>query len=229
MVFYSRLAEEEGRFTLESVMERLWTKLVRRHPHVFGEVQARTPEEALKSWNAVKEREREAKSEPPGTARASDEAKPAAPGAGHRAEWSRLDGIARAFPATLESYEMGVRAAEVGFDWPGAEDVLDKVEEEIGEIKQELQATGEGKPAGALRARIEDEIGDLLFSLSQLARHVGSDPESCLRRSNQKFRRRFQELERAVGQSGRKLTECSPEELEVLWTSVKAEEGERAT
>lgn len=223
VVFYSRLAEEEGRFTLASVMERLSAKLVRRHPHVFGTVCARTPEEALKSWNLVKEQERKAKHEGlAGAGEAGQVSREAEPLQGR----SHLDGIASALPCALQAYEMGLRAAEVGFDWPGAEDVLGKVEEEIGEIKQELQTTGKGKPAGALRARIEDEIGDLLFSLSQLARHIGSDPESCLRRSNRKFQRRFQALERAVARRGLKLTDCSLEELETIWTSVKAEEGE---
>jgi nucleoside triphosphate diphosphatase len=225
VVFYSRLAEEDGRFTLESVMARLSAKLVRRHPHVFGTVRARTPEEALKSWNLVKEQEREVKRE--GLAGAGGEAGRASGDVEPLQGSSQLDGMAKTLPCALQAYEMGVRAAEVGFDWPDTEGVLDKAQEEIAELRRELQAAGNGKPAGEDRARIEDEIGDLLFSLSQLARHVGSDPESCLRRSNRKFQRRFQALERAVARRGLKLTDCSPGELEAIWTLVKAEEGEQ--
>jgi MazG family protein len=209
VVFYSQLAEEEGRFTLADVMERLHRKLVRRHPHVFGETKVRTPEEALRSWNRVKEREREAQ--------------PAAPA-------SILGGMAATLPASLEAHELGVRVAEAGFDWPNAAAVLDKVEEEVDELRRELQAararTGEASDAlAARRTQREEELGDLLFSLSQLARHLGTDPESCLRRGNQKFRRRFQELEREFARQGRKLTDCSLAELEAVWNEVKAGEG----
>ncbi|HEY6291363.1 MAG TPA: nucleoside triphosphate pyrophosphohydrolase, partial [Terriglobia bacterium] len=140
VVFYSRLAEEEGRFTLSSVMERLHSKLVRRHPHVFGEAKARNAAEALKSWNAVKDRERLEKRD--------------------TAE-SLLDGIAPTLPSTLEAQELGVRAAGAGFDWPRAADVLDKVLEEIQELRQELKETGNAQPAAPDRSRIEEELGDL--------------------------------------------------------------------
>ena len=232
VVFYSRLAEEEGRFTLARVVDRLYAKLVRRHPHVFGEVKARTASEALKSWNAVKEQERQEKlqeaGEPP----------------------SLLHGMAATLPSTLEAHELGMRAAEAGFDWPRARDVLDKVQEEVDELRRELEASenrlsgdapsrpdrdrirpGDAWPKGdpALthdrHLRVEDELGDLLFSISQLARHLGTDPESCLRRGNQKFRRRFQALEREIHRRGRKLAECDLTELEAVWNSVKSSES----
>ena len=202
-VFYARLAEEEGRFTLASVMNRLHAKLVRRHPHVFGGARARTAAEALKSWNSVKEKERETKAE---------NAK------------SILDGITAALPATLEAHELGLRVAEVGFDCPGAAEVLDKAQEELDELRHELIRDVQNQARPGERARVEEELGDLLFSLSQLARHAGTDPESCLRRGNQKFRRRFQALEREVEQRGRKLSDCGLEELEAVWNSVKAAE-----
>ena len=202
VVFYSRLAEEDGRFALAGVIERVHRKLVRRHPHVFGEVKARTAEEALKSWNSVKEREREAKPAP---------------------VESILEGTAASLPATLEAHELGVRVAEAGFDWPNPGAVLDKVLEEVAELRRELDLAA-GKP-GETRARIEEELGDLLFSLSQLARHLGTDPESCLRRGNQKFRRRFQALEREITRQGRKLTDCSLADLEAVWEQVKAAEN----
>jgi nucleoside triphosphate diphosphatase len=203
VVFYSRLAEEEGRFALAGVMERLHQKLVRRHPHVFGEVKARTAVEALRSWNSVKEQEREAKPEP---------------------VQSILEGTASALPATLEAHELGVRVAEAGFDWPSAVAVLDKVQEEVDELRRELEAASDAPVDETARARREEELGDLLFSLSQLARHLKTDPESCLRRGNQKFRRRFQALEREIARRGRKLTDCSLAELETVWGSVKTAE-----
>jgi nucleoside triphosphate diphosphatase len=206
VVFYSRLAEEEGRFALADVVERLHRKLVRRHPHVFGEVKARTAEEALRSWNSVKEQEREAKPAP--------------------AE-SILDDMAATLPATLEAHELGVRVAEAGFDWPNATAVLDKVQEEVDELRRELQTgnlSESDRAAVAQRARREEELGDLLFSLSQLARHLGTDPESCLLRGNQKFRRRFRALEREIAAQGRKLADCKLAELETVWERVKAAE-----
>lgn len=205
VIFYSRLAEEENRFNLAGVVDRLHGKLVRRHPHVFGERRARTPEEALASWNAAKEQEREA---------AASENKPEPLGPDRAAPESLLDGIPASFPATLVAYELGVRAAEAGFDWVKVEDLLDKVQEEIGELRSELA----GKRSGA---RLAEEAGDLLFAAANVARYVGSDPESALRLANRKFTRRFQALERAVAARGKKVRECSAEELDAVWEEVK--------
>jgi len=196
-VFYSRLAEEEKRFTIDEVIEHVHAKLVRRHPHVFGEVRARNAEEALASWLGVKEKER------------------AAQGADGPAA-SVLDGIAPALPATLEAYELGLRAAEVGFDWRHVDDLLAKVEEEVHELRRELAAE-----AAARSPRIEEETGDLMFAVANLARFLKYDPETCLRRANQKFKRRFQALEQEVARQGRKMRECPIEELDVIWNEVK--------
>ena len=210
VVFYSRLAEEERRFTIDDVVERVHAKLVRRHPHVFGPTRARTPEEALKSWNAVKETER-----PAGAPRNS----------GTPSERSLLDGIARALPSTLEAYEVGVRAAEAGFDWVKVEDLLDKIEEELQELRRELSGQPRGEPGvREAKGRIEEEVGDLLFAAANLARFLGSDPESCLRSANQKFKRRFQTLEREVAKLGKRVHECGPEELDRVWNAVKEHE-----
>ncbi len=220
VVFYSRLAEEEGRFTLATVMERLYSKLVRRHPHVFGEKKANTPEEALKRWNAVKEQERQ-------DARRQNSdgaAVRAQPDVSEAEQESLLNGIAETLPSTLEAHELGVRVAEVGFDWPRAADVLDKVDEELAELKHEVQGADDSLRVQA-RDRVEEELGDLLFSLSQLARHLGTDPESCLRRGNQKFRHRFQALERELARRGRRLGDCDLKELEAAWNKAKAEES----
>lgn len=199
VVFYSQLAEEEQRFTIDDVVERVHAKLVRRHPHVFGETRARTPEEALKSWLSVKETENERQGDPP---------------------QSLLDGISSSFPATLEAYEVGVRAAEVGFDWPKVEDLLDKIEEEVGELRRELSA---GRKAEG--RKLEDEVGDLLFAVANLARFLRTDPESCLRQANQKFRRRFRALEAEVAKRGKRVRECTLEELDSIWEAIKLQEN----
>jgi len=207
VVFYSRLAEEENRFNFDGVVERIRAKLVRRHPHVFGDVVARTADEALKSWNAVKEKERQT---------ASSKVTNAA---------SLLDGIPQGLPSTLEALELGVRAGQAGFDWVKVEDLLDKVDEEVHEIRRELKAesfenSGQGNPTKG-RRKVEEEVGDLMFSVANLARYVRSDPESCLRRANQKFKRRFALLEQEVLNRGKNVRECPPEELESIWASVK--------
>jgi MazG family protein len=131
-----------------------------------------------------------------------------------------LDGIPNSLPATLEAYELGLRASEVGFDWAKADDLLDKIEEEMTELRRELAA----HPARSA-PRIDEEVGDLLFATANLARFLRSDPESCLRRANQKFKRRFQALEREADKQGKKLRECSLEEMEALWNQLKSEEA----
>ena len=200
VVFYSRLAEEDGRFNIDDVIEHVHAKLLRRHPHVFGETRARNAEEALKSWLSVKEKER-------------------ADGAGPGKHDSLLDGIPSNLPATLEAYEVGVRAAEVGFDWEKVGDLLDKIEEEVRELRSELAAKDAGKAS-----KIEEEVGDLLFAVSNLARFLHSDPESCLRRANQKFKFRFRELERELSRRGKKPEQCTLEEMESIWNQVKLNE-----
>lgn len=208
VVFYSRLAEEEKRFTVDDVLDRVHSKLVRRHPHVFGETRARTPEEALKSWLSVKERERQA--EPPALIKPAEQPE------------SLLDGIAPSLPSTLQAYELGLRASEVGFDWVKVEDLLDKLEEELSELRRELPV----RPGNDVR-RVEEEVGDLLFAVANLARYLHSDPESCLRRANQKFKRRFQALEEEVAKRGKKVRECTAEELDALWEALKSQETTR--
>ena len=200
IVFYARLAEEAERFAIADVMGRICAKLVRRHPHVFAERPVATPEAALESWLAVKEGERKA------------DAKASAP--------SVLDGIPASLPATLEAYELSVRAAEVKFDWRTVDDLLDKIEEELGELRRALAGSSQDQ-----RQRIQEEVGDLLFAASNLARYLRSDPETCLRSANQKFKRRFQALEVEVAKRGKRVQECTLEELDGLWEEVKKREA----
>lgn len=200
VVFYSRLAEEDGKFDIDSVIRHVHDKLVRRHPHVFGETRAATAEEALKSWTSAKQKEKNRHPAPRNS--------------------SLLDGIASALPSTLEAHELGLRAAEAGFDWVRVEDLLDKVEEELQEIRKELTADAELK-----RGKLEEEVGDLMFAVANLTRQVQSDPESCLRRANQKFRRRFQALESEVNRRGKSVRACTPQELDDIWELVKTQEN----
>ena len=199
VVFYSRLAEEDGRFDIDGVIQNVHDKLVRRHPHVFGETRAANAEEALRSWTAAKEKEKKGHPNPENT--------------------SLLDGIPSALPSTLESYELGLRAAEAGFDWAKVEDLLDKIEEELHELRKEFGARPEPD-----RRRLEEETGDLMFAVANLTRLVRSDPESCLRGANQKFRRRFQALEAEVKRRGKSVRTCAPQELDDIWDFVKAQE-----
>jgi MazG family protein len=201
IMFYSRVAEEEGRFTIRDVAERVHAKLIRRHPHVFGDVRASNAGEALQSWMAVKEQERG--------------------GEGKSARKSVLDGILPSLPSTLVAHELGTRAADVGFDWAKVDDLLDKIDEEVRELRQELGTQPPSPPA-----RVEEEVGDLLFAVANLSRFLRFDPESCLRRANQKFQRRFQTMEQELLKRGKPLKECSLEEMETVWGEVKA--GEKA-
>ena len=200
VVFYSRMAEEEERFTVDDVVDHVHAKLIRRHPHVFGETRAGNADEALQSWMVVKEKERAA--------------------AGKSVKKSVLDGIARSLPSTMVAHELGTRAAEVGFEWSKVGDLLEKIEEEIHELRQELASE---PPAST--SRVEEEVGDLLFAVANLARFLHFDAETCLRRANQKFERRFQAMEQELLQRGKSLKECSLDEMEAVWGEIKAREG----
>ncbi len=213
VIFYSRLAEEENHFTVDDVTRKLHEKLVRRHPHVFGETRARNPQEALESWMRVKQDEKKAE-----FAQAAEEIGRSNP-AEKIEEKSILDGIPRALPALLEAHEIGNRAAENRFDWPDIQNLLDKVEEEIHELRLELEGA---KPSET--RRVEEEVGDLLFAVANVARYLRSDPETCLRRANQKFTRRFKAMEAGAAGLGKPIRKMDPQELEALWNEVKRAE-----
>ncbi|MGS7253276.1 nucleoside triphosphate pyrophosphohydrolase [Pseudomonas sp. SK] len=204
VVYYSQLAREEGRFEFAGVVDSITRKLIRRHPHVFptGELYAPvdTPslsEAQVKSrWEEIKAEERAEKSQPE--------------------QLSLLDDVPAALPALSRAAKLQKRAATVGFDWPEALPVLDKVREELDEV---LQAMADGD-ADAL----EDEIGDLLFATVNLARHLKHDPEHALRRANRKFERRFRFIEQVLRDSGRPIEDCSLDELDALWGEAKRQE-----
>jgi nucleoside triphosphate diphosphatase len=193
VVYHARLAEEDGRFAFADVARAIADKMVRRHPHVFGDAAARDAGAQTAAWEAQKAAERVA-----------------------RAETGTLAGVPAALPALTRAEKLTQRAARVGFDWPDAASVLDKLEEEAGELRAELP--------GADPARLADELGDLLFVLANLGRKLGLDPEECLRAANRKFARRFVQMEQAAEQGGRTLAEQTLAEMEAGWQAVKAAE-----
>ena len=201
VVYHARMAEEDGDFDFAAVAAAISDKMVRRHPHVFGAEDVETAAAQTRAWEDHKAAERQAK---------------AAAGGGRA---SVLDGVALGLPALTRAVKLQRRAARVGFDWRELLPVLDKIEEEIAELKQEIH---DGSPS----ERVTDELGDLLFALANLARHLDSDPEAALRHANAKFTRRFQAIEARFAAAGRELTEASLAELEAVWREVKkAERG----
>ncbi len=191
VLFYAQIAKDEGHFTMEDVARGLSAKLLRRHPHIFGDAVAATAEDVISTWDAVK---REEKS---GTAAAG-----------------LLDGVPRAMAGLVEARKLGAKAAKVGFDWPDAAGLFDKVAEEIAEVRAELVVV---KPDAA---RVEEEVGDLLFTVANLARHLRIDPEQALKKANAKFRRRFGAMEAVAGDADA-LRGMSAEAMEKLWATAK--------
>src|SRR3981189_3666424 len=230
VLFYSQMAREAGHFSIDDVLDRLANKLVDRHPHVFGEVKADTPAEVLRNWAALKSEEKKKRSG------ANDGTQPA-----EAAAQSALPGVSSKMPALLEAYKRSSRAAHVGFDWPEIEGLFAKLDEETKELREELKdlpvknvppgrgIAGSGKPdvPAAARERLEDEVGDLLFVLVNIARYLSLDPESALRKTNRKFKRRFQWMEEQLRASGRSPAQASADELESLWQQAKRQEREK--
>jgi len=231
VLFYAEMAQEDGRFSIDDVLERLSTKLVDRHPHVFGDVKAETSADVLRNWEALKAEEKKKRLESSGGKLAKEEAKPE----------SVLAGVSSAIPALLEAYKLSSRAAHVGFDWPNVEGLFDKLAEETTELQHELERfpapgprpahrgiagshTGAVVPGEELKARLEDEIGDMLFVLVNIARYLSLDPESALKKTNRKFKRRFQWLEQEIRRSGRRLEDATLDEMEALWQQSKTQE-----
>ena len=231
VLFYSEMGKEQGTFSIDDVLDRLSRKLVDRHPHVFGDVKADTSTEVKRNWEALKieERKRRVSGINGGAPdRPSAEAAP-----------SILAGISSSMPAVLEAHKLSSRAAQVGFDWPDVEGLFDKLAEETDELRQHLRefpAPGphpEGRGvAGSgrqiipedLRARLEDEVGDLFFVLVNIARYLSLDPESALRKTNRKFRRRFRWMEDRLHAAGTTPESASMDELESLWRQAKQQE-----
>lgn len=205
IVFLAQICDEQSAFSIDEVVQAVIGKLIRRHPHVFapdGEPHgegptALTPVQVKERWETLKARERSA------------DGAAASPGK------TMLSGVPRTLPALLRAFELSSRAAAVGFDWARSEDVLAKLEEEVAELRE---AIGKG---GGQSAQAEEELGDVLFSLANLARKLGFEPESALRRANDKFQSRFELMERRARDAGHELRDLSLEEQERLWGAVK--------
>ena len=193
VVYHARMAEEAGHFGFADVVKTISDKMIRRHPHVFGEAAARDAVATTVAWETQKSAERAAK-----------------------AQTNTLAGVPTALPALTRAAKITNRAARVGFDWPNVEAVLEKLDEEVAELRAEL--------ADADPARLQDEVGDMLFVLANLARKLNLDPEACLRHANDKFTRRFNAMEKILDSAGLGMQGTSLEQMETAWQAVKVAE-----
>jgi MazG family protein len=245
VLFYSEMAKEQGTFSIDDVLDRLSGKLVDRHPHVFGDVKADTSAEVKRNWEALKVEERKKRQ-----SRETSRAAPSASGAeSSQADQERslpnndgsiLAGISSKMPAMLEASKLSSRAAQVGFDWPNVEGLFEKVHEEVDELREQLKefpapgprpqsrgvaSSGRTIIPEELQTGLEEEVGDLFFVVVNIARYLSVDPESALRKTNRKFKRRFQWMEERLHETGRNTDQAGVDELESLWQQAKREEG----
>jgi MazG family protein len=218
IVFYAQVAAERGEFTMDDVVEAIHTKMVRRHPHVFGDASAEDSAEVLRNWEAIKAEEKRAAGQSETTR-----------------DSSLLDGVSTKAPALMEAHQLTTKAARVGFDWQNIEQIFDKLHEEVDELKaaikeshtndnegdnnkdEDAAATGE-----AAHERVREELGDLLFVVTNIARHLKVEPEAALKLTNRKFRRRFRHIERGLEAQGRTLDAATLDEMEALWMEAKS-------
>ncbi len=197
LVFYSQLAAEAGQFSLHDSITRVYEKMWRRHPHVFGNETANSTAEVLANWEAIKADERKAV------------------GKQELGKQSLLAGVSKRIPALLEAHQLTTKAARVGFDWATVADVIDKVEEELEELAYEMKRSEPNEAA------LAEELGDLLFATVNLARKLGVEPETALKAANRKFRRRFGHIETRLDEQGKAFTDSSLTEMDGLWDEAK--------
>ncbi|MDX6270058.1 MAG: nucleoside triphosphate diphosphatase [Acidobacteriota bacterium] len=214
IVFYAQVAAERGEFTIDDVVEAIHAKMVRRHPHVFAGESAADSAEVLRNWEAIKAEEKRAAGK---TEAAKDS--------------SLLDGVSAKAPALMEAHQLTTKAARVGFDWQNVEQIFDKLHEEVDELKvaiEESNASGDGDKdvdaatVEAMQARVREELGDLLFVVTNIARHLTVEPEAALKLTNRKFRRRFRHIERGLAARGQSLDAATLDEMETLWLEAKS-------
>ena len=201
-VFLAQISEEAGDFTIVEAIESICDKLIRRHPHVFQRAEgeaALTSGQVIENWETLKQRERAAAGQEP------------------KQQKTTLSGVPKTLPSLLRAYEISARAAAVGFDWARPADVLDKIDEEVAEVRHEVESGATGH-----LSRAEEEMGDLLFAIANLSRKLGIEPEAALRRANDKFTARFDAVERAFLGRGRNLSEATLDEMEEEWQRVKS-------
>jgi MazG family protein len=231
VLFYAEMAKEQASFSIDDVLDRLSTKLINRHPHVFGDAKADTAAEVKRNWEALKVEEKKMRHNGAGGEAESTLGKSEKP--------SILAGISSVMPSLLEAHKLSSRAAQANFDWPDVEGLFDKLREETAELREHLKEfpapgprpqgrgiAGSGRTAvpEELQARLQEEVGDLFFVLVNIARYLSVDSESALRKTNRKFRRRFQWMEDRLRETGRSADDAPMEELESLWQQAKAQE-----
>ena len=209
VVFHARMAEERGEFDFGSVVAAVTRKMIRRHPHVFARSDAETPEAVKLQWDTIKQAEKRERKD-----RRAARGLPEDPLRGH------LGSVQRSFPALVEALKLQERAAKVGFDWSEPAPILDKIEEEIGELREALREDD--------KTAVADELGDLIFALVNIGRHVGADPEMALRGTNTKFRNRFSHIEDSLAANGENLEAATLERMEELWQAAKRIERQLA-
>lgn len=225
IVFYAQVAGERGEFSIGDVIEAIHAKMVRRHPHVFGSASAQDSDEVLRNWEAIKAEEKRAARNDGGDAQTA----PA----------SLLDGVSAKAPALMEAHQLATKAARVGFDWQQLEDIFDKLHEEIEELRAAISdhasaraRTGAASVAAPVEAastereetRVRQEVGDVLFAVANIARHLRVEPEAALKLTNRKFRRRFRHIEEGLGARGRAFEVATLDEMEALWQEAKSSE-----
>jgi MazG family protein len=201
IVFYAQVAQEQGDFSIADVTAAIHQKMVRRHPHVFGDTSAADTATVLRNWEAMKQDERRAA------------------GKSEREE-SLLDGVSSKAPALMEAHQLSTKAARVGFDWEKLEDIFAKLEEEIGELRAAIQ-THASSSTEADHTRVREELGDLLFAATNIARHLKVEPEAALKLTNRKFRRRFGYIEKRLQERNQTFDATTLDELEALWQQAK--------
>jgi MazG family protein len=206
IVFHSQIAREEGRFTVADVIREIHDKMIRRHPHVFGDTRAKDSAEVLRNWEQIKAEERRL-----------DTKNRSESGTVPADEPSLLDGVSRALPATLEGFQLTRKASRIGFDWEDAGGVIAKMQEEAEELRNALSTRDQSK--------VEEEMGDLLFAAINLSRFLHIDPEIALKKANAKFSRRFRTMEKMARKTSREFKDLPREEMEALWDATKDAEG----
>lgn len=202
VVFYAQVAKERGEFSIDDVTNAVHEKMVRRHPHVFGDAKADNSTEVLRSWEAIKAEEKRA---------AGDSGKK---------ESSLLDGVSSKAPALMEAHQLSTKAARVGFDWKNIDDIFAKIQEEVEELRAAIAAHAELENEEG-HAHVREEVGDLLFAVTNVARHLQVEPESALKLTNRKFRQRFRHIEESLREKDQQFENTTLEELEALWQEAK--------
>ena len=204
ITFFARVAKERGEFTIDEVIDQVHAKMVRRHPHVFGDTQAGDSSEVLRNWEAIKAEEKRA----------------AGKLAGEKEGTSILDGVSTKAPALMEAHQISTKVARVGFDWKSVDEIFEKLREEADELRAAIESHAESNDEDD-HAHVREEIGDLLFVITNIARHLRVEPEAALKLANRKFRQRFGYIEAELRKQNKTLNATSLEELETLWQKAK--------